>query len=157
MLLFYHLLYNTTNIMPEKINHAGDIESEIAELSRQIEDKRRLLEQKQGVISNIDEKELLKEAIADSFSLGEAEISETPEQTENLNQEVKQTPTGHYFDYLPEDSIAKVNQLISQVPQVGILGVIKKARQETALVLDAFHDALVDKLYEEMKSRGLLK
>lgn len=145
--------------MPEKISHIGDIEGEIAELSRQIEDKRRLLEEKQGVVNNVDEKELLREAIADSFSLAGDKTFEAPQPDEPKDQVEKTelTPTGHYFDYLPEDSIAKVNQLISQVPKIGILGVIKKAHQETALVLDAFHDALVDKLYEEMKSRGLLK
>jgi hypothetical protein len=145
--------------MPEKINHIGDIEGEIAELTRQIEDKRRLLEEKQGVINNVDEKELLREAIVDSFILAGDKTSEISQSDEPKDQAEKteSMPIGHYFDYLPEDSIAKVNQLISQVPEVGITGTIKKARQETALVLDAFHDALVDKLYEEMKSRRLLK
>ena len=62
-----------------------------------------------------------------------------------------------YLDNLSPESIKEVNRLIELVSEKGVKGAIAQAKNSNPFVLDAFHDALVDKLYEELKSRGLIK
>lgn len=50
----------------------------------------------------------------------------------------------------------KVEKLLDLALHKGIKRASEEARDSGSLVLDAFHDALTDKLYEEIKKRGLL-
>ena len=38
----------------------------------------------------------------------------------------------------------------------GIKKAIEEAKKNSAFVLDAFHDALVDKMHDELKERGII-
>ena len=62
-------------------------------------------------------------------------------------------------DYLinESDQVKKeVEDLIGLVFLEGIEASAKKAAKSGPFILDAFHDALTSKLYEELKRRGLL-
>lgn len=145
--------------MPENIiwNNSPVLEAEIAELSRQIEEKRRELETQSGIISD---REVVAETIAESFN------SEALEQTITMGQNGETslpinisptTATGTYLDTLDENSIATLNGLITMVSTDGIAKAISTAATHGPFMLDAFHDALVDKLYNELLARGLVK
>jgi len=51
----------------------------------------------------------------------------------------------------------QVEKLVDLAWHKGITTAIKGAKKGGPFVLDAFHDAIVDKLYDEFKKRGLLK
>lgn len=63
-------------------------------------------------------------------------------------------------DYLITESSQvknKVEDLISMAFSRGIEASAREASKSGPFILDAFHDALTSKLYEELKRRGLLK
>lgn len=63
-------------------------------------------------------------------------------------------------DYLISESAqikSKVEELIGLVFAEGVERAAKKASKSGPFILDAFHDALTAKLYEELKKRGLVK
>lgn len=50
----------------------------------------------------------------------------------------------------------RVESLVSMALEKGLDRAAKEARQSTPFILDAFHDALTDKLYEELKNRKII-
>ena len=66
-------------------------------------------------------------------------------------------PARHYLDNLDEESINKVQLLVNETFNKGIKKTIEEIQHEEAFIIDAYHDALVDKLYEELKARGVVK
>jgi len=74
---------------------------------------------------------------------------------QNVLQESESLP-----DYLVNESDQlkkEVEDLIVLAFSKGIEASAKKAIAKGPFILDAFHDALTSKLYEELKNRGLLK
>ena len=62
-------------------------------------------------------------------------------------------------DYLKDSPVRiklQVEKLVESVFNNGLEKTMKKAISSNAFVLDAFHDALTDKLYSELKSRKLI-
>lgn len=137
----------------------GSVEAEIAELSKQIEEKRRSLEAGHGII---EEKDLVRHVVAERIGevMGQA-LSITPPAVtpvapaSTTPATKKKKPT--YLDTLDDDAVAKVNALIASIFETGISKTIKQVVEEDPFILDAFHDALVDKLYEELKNHNLVK
>ncbi len=147
--------------MPENItwNNSNGLEAEIAELSRQIEVKRQQLESERGIVSD---REVVQEALADNFNVNEA-VTTTEQVGLDMSvtkptPQVAQAPVvgQSYLDTLDDQSVTIINNLISLVPVEGIKKTIKQALAHPPFILDAFHDALVDKLYDELKTRGLV-
>ncbi len=62
----------------------------------------------------------------------------------------------NYVNQAPEEVRLTVETLLDTAFKSGISEAANKARAAGPFVLDAFHDALVDKLYAEMKLRKLL-
>jgi len=142
--------------MPENINwnKSKDLESEIALLSEQIDNKRRLLEAERGMVSD---KEVLKETVAENF-FTDTELNKSGT-SESVGLNIKSDSThqsASYLDSLDDTSVEQVNTLVQMVSDQGIRKTIKHAISNTPFILDAFHDLLVDKLYDELKSRGLI-
>ncbi len=61
-----------------------------------------------------------------------------------------------YLSDAPAETKIRVEKLLDLAWHAGIKRAAKEAKESGPLVLDAFHDALTDKLYDEMKTRGLL-
>jgi hypothetical protein len=137
--------------MEPKFEH--NLESEIAELSREIEVKRRQLEAERGIV---EERELVSAVVAEKISSSPAAIS-TEQVSNTIPSTVAGAKTDDYLAALDDHTVTAVNTLISTIPTEGLNKVITKARQFDPLVLDAFHDALVTKLYAELQTRGLIK
>ncbi len=66
------------------------------------------------------------------------------------------SPLPGYAQSEPADVKLKIEKLLDLAWHKGIRNAAKEASLAGPLVLDAFHDAVVDKLYPELKKRGLL-
>ncbi len=80
------------------------------------------------------------------------------------NQSSNKTSTASQKSVLPsylasEDPMTrlKVEELVDLALHKGLAEAVKQAKKSAPLVLDGFHDAITDTLYEEFKKRGLLK
>ncbi len=129
----------------------NNLETEIAELQKMIVTKRDQLEKEGGIV---EEKELVRQSVKEMF-LGTPQVSTTttspvpvPTQTVPVN--------GSYLDYLDDQTAEIINNLIGDIQTKGITPVINQVAGQEPFVVDAFHDALVDKLYDELKQRGLV-
>ncbi len=138
---------------------SNDLESEIAELSRQIEDKKRALEMENGI--SHEEREVVSQAVAEHFYPDFASSDTvSPNNNENPADDVvkpKATLTKDYLDTLVPETVEAVNAYVSMIPREGIRKTINKVQTEQPFLIDAFHDALVTRLYDELKDRGIIK
>ena len=136
------------------------LELEIAELQQKIEEKRNLLEQQGGIV---EEKELVSSAVREMFTAGNSlPVSNQAIMTTDANTTAHTAPKtydgkGSYLDHLDEQTATLISGLIQKVPTVGIAKVVAEAELAGPYAVDALHDALVDKLYEELKNRGIVK
>jgi len=134
---------------------ANDLEAEIAELSRQIEDKKRTLEAENGIIH---EKEVVSEAVAEHFYTPAPAAVASDNNNDGNSAPVKPKPaTQDYLDTLPPETVESINLYVAMIPAKGIRQTVKKVQTEEPFLVDAFHDALVTRLYDELKSRGIIK
>ena|SRR3989344_2283609 len=73
----------------------------------------------------------------------------------------KPAPSGSVLpDYLDKESPAvklKVEKLLDLALHHGLKRAANEAKGMNPIEIDAFHDALTDKLYAELKARGFLK
>ena len=131
------------------------IEQDIERLSRELVEKQRQLTSAE---TRKEHKEVLHQVIgeriqqgppcqaaagtgASSLVVDDDEDKELPEYLKNVSPEIRK----------------EVHLLIHLAFNGGIEKAASAAKKHGSFILDAFHDALVDKLYNELKSRGLLK
>lgn len=123
------------------------IEQEIADLTKQIEAKRRILESEKGII---EEKEIVRDVVAEKISGSIPSFS-------SQKSQIKNDKSISYLDNVDSETEETVNGLISIAFSKGIEAAIKEAENYDAYIMDAFHDAMTDKVYDQMKSQGLVK
>lgn len=132
---------------------ANAIEAEIDQLSKEIEAKRRELETARGVSHESEsDKEIVRASLAEKIHSPSSVPSQVP-----VSSAAPASPVVSYLDDLDADTAEKVNMLIQEVFSKGLEAAIKDARREDPYVLDAFHDALVDRMYDELKARKAVK
>jgi len=132
-----------------------EIEAEIAQLQKMIETKRNQLEEQSGIV---EEKELVRDALQEMISqaeIPELEISHSVDKPKTLSG--ASVLGNSYLDRLDQESAAKVAHYVEEISQHGIIKTVNKAMSESPFVVDALHDVLVDKLYEQLKAEGLIK
>ena len=144
--------------MAENFTGAG-LEAEIAELSRQIEEKKRVLEGQSGIVR--EDKEILAETVAEHFYPTPANLT-APAIDNNIPAtavlpSAPQKVTDDYLATLPPEQVDILNAYISMVPKDGIKATVNKLMAENPFMIDAFHDVLVTRLYDELKQRGIVK
>ena len=138
----------------------NNLEIEIAELQKMIEAKRDQLEKEGGII---EEKELVRQAVKEMFldkAVPSVSVQTDVAQKQTITQtSIPQTipPNASYLDYLDPQTAETINRFIGEIQAKGITPVINEAASQEPFVVDAFHDALVDKLYDELKTRGIVK
>jgi hypothetical protein len=146
--------------MPES-EAPNSLEQEIAQIERDLESKRAVLEQqkKEGTIPEVPhEKETLREIVGEKMAPLQAPVSPPadvppPQQPTTLPPPQVEPPS-----YLSEELKTKVQELINIAFSKTIDDAIKQARAtNNAALIDAFHDALVDELYNYLVERGKLK
>jgi hypothetical protein len=123
------------------------IEAEIAELTKQIEIKRRVLESEKGII---EEKDVVRQAVGEKIS--EEIVSFQPQKKTTKSDDGKS-----YLDSVDEDTAHIINGLLEKFFSEGPRVAIKYAEMNDPYIIDAFHDALTDKMYEKLKAEGIVK
>jgi len=124
-------------------------EKDIQDLSMEVREH-----QEKNKIENIQEshvKDILKPR------LSQPQFSQ-PQKSQAVNSVLQESDS--LPDYLITESSQvknKVEDLISMAFSRGIEASAKEAAKSGPFILDAFHDALTSKLYEELKRRGLLR
>ena len=141
------------------LGNSQAIEAEIAQLQKMIEVKRNQLEAQSGIV---EEKELVRSAIQEMITESAETDSEATSSRPVIAAKTKAAPIGNasgasYLDRLDDESAVKLNAYIAEIGQHGIVRTLNKVVAEEPFIIDAFHDVLVDKLYEELKTKGLIK
>lgn len=127
----------------------NSLEADIERLSKEITEKRNLLEHK-----NLSDRELIKKSLKPMIKANNEEQKTASESgSENKNDIL---PDYFKNSDSPAEIKAQVEKLIDLVFHRGIIRAAKEARKSSGFVLDVFHDALTDKLYEELKKRKLI-
>lgn len=132
------------------------LENEIAELNREIEAKRAELELKKGITS---ERGALHEVVAEKLDKSSADAAALRQELQaNMagGSQSAQSQSGGYLNSLSDEQVETVNHLVGLIASKGIKNAIAEAKKLDPFLLDAFHDALVDKLYDELANRGLV-
>ena len=127
-------------------NHTT-LEQDIERLGKEISEKRSSPEHK-----DLSERELVKKAI-------EPLVKETPASAPSQTTQPSQSDDSVLPGYLkdsPAEVKLEVEQLVDSVFHQGIGKAVKRAREAGYFILDAFHDALTDKLHDELKKRKLI-
>jgi hypothetical protein len=137
----------------------GVVEAEIAQLSKEIAEKRKILETQKGVFEEAGgDKELVRVAMAEKIFPTQPAVTQTTQSAVTPTPPPKRpAQDASYLDSLDQETVQSVNMLVDKAFSGGIEAAVSKAKGMSPFVLDAFHDALTDKLYEEMKSRKLVK
>ena len=124
------------------------IEQQIADLERQIQEKKSTLETGHNVPEDMpSDKEILHEVVREKIQ------EHAPEYVPKYQVSTKTTPIDDDTpSYLNPNLKDRVQELINIAFTKGIDEAVKLASGNSAL-LDAFHDVLVDELYEELVER----
>ncbi|MEK7555473.1 MAG: hypothetical protein AAB516_01475 [Patescibacteria group bacterium] len=132
---------------PQKFEQSA-LEADIERLSKEIIEKRNLLEHKE-----LSERELVKQALR---PLVRQVLTQSTTPAAQSTAPVGESILPDYLKDSPAEIKLQVEKLVDSVFHQGIEKTAKQARQAGAFILDAFHDALTDKLYEELKKRKLI-
>lgn len=122
------------------------IEQEIAKLSAEIQ---------RGRIESPDaQREAVRRAVGERIG----QIAPPSAQPAAKQSSGPQSPVlPKYMQDAPAAAKLEVERLIDFAFHKGLMAAVDKAKKDSPYLLDAFHDALTDKLYGEMKKRGIIK
>lgn len=125
------------------------LEQDIERLGKEVQEKKNLPEHQAT-----PERELIKQVIT-PFVLqsNHSEPVQAASQSEPASQN---TGLPDYLENSTAETKLQVEKLVESVFSEGLQKTIKKASGSNAFILDAFHDALTDKLYDELKKRNLI-
>lgn len=98
---------------------------------------------------------VLKEQTAVDSAL-EKPAAAVPAPSAGSGQANPASPLPAYTQSEPADVKLKIEKLLDLAWHKGIRHAAKEAALAGPLFLDAFHDSVIDKLYPELKKRGLL-
>lgn len=127
-------------------NH-NTLEKDIERLSREISEKKNLPENK-----DLSQLELVGEVIKPMFK---AAMTQTQASGTGTSQD-EDSGLPSYLSDSPEETKLEVGKLVDSVFHQGLTKTLAKAKKSNPFVLDAFHDALANKLYAELKKRKLI-
>lgn len=118
-------------------------EEDIERVSREIERGRELPESK-----GVGEREILRKVVQSVTGSTGTQKKAVSDDDSVLPDYVKSAPPGVKLE---------VETLLEAVFSKGLEEAAKEAKKSSPFVLDAFHDALVGKLYDELQKRGIVK
>ncbi len=126
--------------MPEA---GATIEQEIAQLEKQLQEKRANLEQQPEQKESLPDKEVLRQVVGEKIQ-------------QHMPQYVPKPtpPPQNDVSYLAGELKDKIQELVNHVFQVSLDQGIKEAvNSKNPALIDAFHDVLVDQLYDTLLER----
>ncbi len=119
------------------------IEADIARLSTEIKER-------SAREFGAPPKEALKQALYPAI------YQAAPATSAPTNQEPSSPYLPEYVNQAPQEARLQVERLVDLAFHKGVSEAAAQARLMGSFVTDAFHDALVEKLYDEMQARNLL-
>lgn len=138
----------------------GSIEQEIAQIEKQLAEKRAVLEQQKsaGQITEVPhEKETLREVVREQYA-APAPAAQQPTASNQLPATSLPPPHVDPPSYLSDELKSAVQQLVNTAFTTSLADAVKQAQAtNNAALIDAFHDALVDELYNYLLERGKLQ
>ncbi len=126
------------------------LEKDIERLSQEVVEKKNLPEHK-----DVLERDLIKQAITPLIFQTKSKTAEPVNNSQNAPV-AEESVLPDYLKDSPAEIKLQVEKLVESVFSDGLEKTMKKAVASNAFVLDAFHDALTDKLYDELKTRKLI-
>ncbi len=123
------------------------IEADIERLAKEIAEKKNLPEHK-----SLSDRELIKQALHPIIQQAVVQSQVAASQPSAIQSDI----LPDYLQDSPSDIKIQVEELIGLTLRQGVEKAVKTAVKSNAFVLDAFHDALTDKLHEELKKRGII-
>ncbi|MEK7542878.1 MAG: hypothetical protein AAB503_01050 [Patescibacteria group bacterium] len=131
--------------MAEIQNFGGAFEKHLGEIKNEVERQKETPELKE-----LPEREIVKQAIKSVV------------QSEEKSGIIPKSGTGNLPSYITSKNTGvaaqdEVNNLIEIALRDGVIEAVRESRKHPAFVIDAFHDALVDKILPELKRRGIMK
>ena len=99
------------------------------------------------------EREIVKEVLSSQI---EDQPYVTPSFSSSNAQASTSSPLPQYMNDESAEIKLKVEQLINETFHKGVSETIKEARKMNPFILDAFHDALTSRVYDELKERKLI-
>ncbi|MEX0910187.1 MAG: hypothetical protein WDZ73_00305 [Candidatus Paceibacterota bacterium] len=131
--------------MDEKLT--SGVEKELTAIGQKIEHERQRLEAENNIV---EAESITKQVMRDDLGIkGDNRLLES-----DFNADTRDS----YIDTLAPENLEKVKAKIDYLFTHGLKKGVEAARAELSpLELDAFHDSLVGRLYEELKNRGLVK
>lgn len=139
----------------------SNLEQEIADIERRLAEKKAALQQSQDE-QPIQEKDVLHEVVtekAQEFVPG-YQPSATPQAqlVPPVANNILPSPTSEPPSYLSDELKTKVQDLVNLAFTKGLAEAVKEvSKMNNAALLDAFHDVLVDQLYDVLVERGQLQ
>lgn len=137
------------------------LEQEVADIERQLAEKRAVLEQKKqsGEIDVIPhEKETLHEVVGEKIQEKVPQFQPSAPAPVQPQPAVGAPSVTTQPSYLSEELKDKIQELVNIAFQISLDGAIKKAQEtDNPALIDAFHAVLVDELYQYLVDRGKLK
>ncbi len=132
--------------MSDQLNH-NILEQDIERLSLQIKENKNSPEHK-----DLSERDLVKK------SLGLIVQKQILNQPIDFSQSkpIQTTILPNYLIDAPDEIKVRVEKLIDMTLHQGIEKTVEEAQKFGPFVLDAYHDALTDKLHAELKKRNLI-
>lgn len=137
---------NTVNFGPEFEANLKRVQTEIAESKRD------------STPEQVNERELVRQSLEKISSSVPVASTEPSSQSNGSTASSEPSALPSYLSDAAADphAVEEVQRLVRMVYQDKIEKAISEAKRHPAFVLDALHDALVDKLIPEMKKRGML-
>lgn len=137
------------------------IEQEIAQLEQQIAEKRSALEQEKAGPELPSEKETLREVIGEKIQQSAPQYQPAPpvqsppaKPKQDLSAQTDDTTLSYVLPELKD----KVQELVNLVFNKSLdEGIKEAAKSNDAALIDAFHDVLVDELYNTLLERKKLE
>ncbi|MFA6006538.1 MAG: hypothetical protein WC764_02315 [Candidatus Paceibacterota bacterium] len=137
----------------------SNFDAELAALTQAVASERPASDAKEQLHAALTEKisELLPRSAPSATTDDTTQVPAPSTSSGQAAVKKAQAGSKSYLDTVDDATVAKVNGYVAQAFHNGIQATLRQVIEEDPFLLDVFHDALTDKLYSEMKSRGLVK
>lgn len=125
---------------------------DIEKVQKELQEKKETRE-----FRNLTEREIVKETIRPLVRPPlKSQVLPQPKLTSKKSTIASEDALPSYAKDADEKTRERVERLLSLAFQSGIENAAREAERSDPFSLDAFHDALTDKLYDELKKRGII-
>ncbi|MFH1769049.1 MAG: hypothetical protein ABH833_00070 [Parcubacteria group bacterium] len=142
-------------------NISPGLHNEIAQLEQHLETKKAELKQQQesGTIGEMPhDKEILRETLHEKFIPAPQQTTQQDDDQDDVAQDQQPTPQTDTQSGMTPEIHNAVQQLVDTAFTKSITEAANQAQKtNNPALIDAFHDALVDQLYDDLVERGKLK